>query len=82
MLSTAHRIRIRFERGSGSSLDPALISTINAHVDVLGLDKRDSKTITIDGVTRDVHGIGDPQAMRIYLLLLGLGRRADEPTRS
>ena len=78
VLSTAHRIRIRFDHDGFRALDPEVVSTINAHVDVLGLDKHVSKAITIGGATREVHGIGDPQAMRIYLLLLWLGRRANE----
>jgi integrase len=78
VLAKAHRIRIRFGLDGLRALEPAVISVINAHVDVLGMNKTDTKTVTIGSVSRQVAGIGDPQAMRIYLLLLRLGRRANE----
>lgn len=78
VLSTAHRLRLPRFRERLESFEPDVLRAINAHVDILGLPKAQTRTVVVDGRETDVQGIGDPQAMRIYLLLLRLGRRASE----
>ncbi len=78
VLSTAHRLRIPRFRERLESFEPDVLRAINAHVDIIGLPKDQARTVVVDGHATEVTGIGDQQAMRIYLLLLRLGRRASE----
>jgi len=78
VLGTAHRLRLPRFRERLESFEPDVLRAINAHVDILGLPKDQTRTVLVGGEESDVHGVGDPQAMRIYLLLLRLGRRASE----
>lgn len=78
VLSTAHRLRMPRFREHLESFEPDVLRAINAHVDIIGLPKDQTRAVVVDGQPSEVRGIGDPQAMRIYLLLLRLGRRASE----
>ena len=77
-VGTAHRLRIPRFQERLESFEPDVLGAINAHVDIIGLEKDLTRTIVVAGQPTEVRGIGDPQAMRIYLLLLRLGRRASE----
>jgi integrase len=78
VLAQAHRIRIPRLPEQILALDDDVLAAVAAHVDILGLAKDQTRPVVVDGVENDVAGIGDPQAMRIYLLLILLGRRASE----
>lgn len=73
------------ERSQGSKrradpdyLEPEVLSQITAHVDILGLPRDESREVTIGGERRTISGLGEPQAMRAYLLIILTGRRMNE----
>lgn len=78
ILTTAHRLRTPRFRERLNSFEPDVLRAINAHIDIIGMPKEQSRTVIVNGQPTEVQGIGDPQALRIYLLLLRLGRRANE----
>ena len=78
VLGEAHRIRIPAVREHLLAFDDEVLAAVSAHIDLLGLAKNQTRPVVVDGVEVEVAGIGDPQAMRIYLLLVLLGRRASE----
>src|SRR5216683_1798705 len=62
----------------GNYIDPAAMSRILAHADILGLSRDQAKTVVVNGTPRQVHGLGDEQAMRAFLLAIATGRRINE----
>jgi integrase len=78
VLSQAHRIRLPRVREQLVAFEDDVFAAVSTNVDLLGLPKDQSKSVVVDGAQVEVAGIGDPQAMRIYLLLVLLGRRASE----
>lgn len=65
-------------RSGGDYIDPAALSRIVEHLDILSLAKDQTKTVVVDGVRSEVAGMGDPQAMRAFLLEVFTGRRINE----
>ncbi|WP_052069029.1 tyrosine-type recombinase/integrase [Rhodococcoides fascians] len=59
-------------------LDDEDLSRVAAHLDLIGLPVKESRTIVVDGQDKTVFGLGDPQVMRAYLLLILTGRRVNE----
>ncbi|MCQ4119583.1 tyrosine-type recombinase/integrase [Rhodococcus tibetensis] len=59
-------------------LDDEDLSRVAAHLDLLGLPTSESRTSVVDGHEKEVSGLGDPQVMRVYLLLMLTGRRLSE----
>ncbi|MGH9187574.1 MAG: site-specific integrase [Acidimicrobiales bacterium] len=59
-------------------IDPATLSRIVEHLDLLALPKDQTKTVVVDGVAKQIAGLGDPQAMRAFLLAVFTGRRINE----
>ncbi len=64
--------------GGADYIDPAAVSRIVEHLDILALPKDQAKTVVVDGVARQIAGLGDPQAMRAFLLEVLTGRRINE----
>ncbi len=62
----------------GNYIDPAAMSRILAHAGILGLSRDQAKTVVVNGTPRQVHGLGDEQAMRAFLLAIATGRRINE----
>ncbi len=71
---------VRRNRGQteGNYIDAATLSRIVEHVDILGLPRERAKTVVVDGTARRIHGLGDGQAMRAFLLAVATGRRINE----
>ncbi len=69
--------RDRFRTG-GDYIDPATLSRIVEHLDILALGKDQTKRVVVDGVPTQIAGMGDPQAMRAFLLEVFTGRRINE----
>ncbi|MDA8269475.1 MAG: tyrosine-type recombinase/integrase [Actinomycetota bacterium] len=65
-------------RSGGDYIDPAALSRIVEHLDILSLAKDQTKTVVVDGVRKEIAGMGDPQAMRAFLLEVFTGRRINE----
>lgn len=59
-------------------LDADDLSRVTAHLDLIGLPTTESRTIVVNGHDKEVFGLGDPQVMRAYLLLILTGRRVNE----
>jgi integrase len=73
------RLSIRkAKRAEPEIIEDAVLDQITAHLDILGLPPGESRTVTADGAGRVVQGIGDPQAMRAFLLIILTGRRLNE----
>jgi len=64
--------------GPTDYIDPEALSRIVTHLDILALPRDQTKTAIVDGERREVHGRGDPQAMRAFLLEVLTGRRINE----
>ena len=62
----------------GNYIDPAALSRIAGHVEILGLPRDQAKTVVVNGTPRQVRGLGDEQAMRAFLLAIATGRRINE----
>ena len=62
----------------GNYIDPAALSRIAGHVEILGLPRDQARTVVVDGTPRQVRGLGDEQAMRAFLLAIATGRRINE----
>jgi hypothetical protein len=62
----------------GGYIDPAALSRIAEHVEILGLPRNLAKTVIVNGTPRQVRGLGDEQAMRAFLLAIATGRRINE----
>ena len=62
----------------GNYIDAAALSRIAGHVEILGLPRDQARTVTVDGTPRQIHGLGDEQAMRAFLLAIATGRRINE----
>ena len=62
----------------GNYIDPAALSRIAEHVEILGLPRDQAKTVVVTGTPRQVRGLGDEQAMRAFLLAIATGRRINE----
>jgi len=71
---------VRRDRGSGPAdyIDPEALGRIVSHLDILALSRDQTKTVVVGGERRGVHGRGDPQAMRAFLLEVLTGRRINE----
>lgn len=54
------------------------LADLLADLDVLGMPRTATKTVTVRGQSKVVHGLGHPQAMRAWLLQQLCGRRASE----
>jgi len=65
-------------RSGGDYIDPAALSRIVEHLDILAMTKDQTKTVVVDGVPTEIAGMGDPQAMRAFLLEVFTGRRINE----
>jgi integrase len=65
-------------RTGGDYIDPAALSRIVEHLDILALAKDQTKSVMVDGVPTQIAGMGDPQAMRAFLLEVFTGRRINE----
>lgn len=59
-------------------IEPAALTRIVEHLDILAMPKDEAKTVVVDGAARQVAGLGDPQAMRAFLLAVLTGRRINE----
>lgn len=59
-------------------IDPATLSRIVEHAELLGLPKDQVKVVIVDGTPREIQGFGDPQARRAFLLAVHTGRRINE----
>lgn len=64
--------------GGADYIDPSSLSRIVEHLDILALGKDQTKTVVVDGVATQIAGLGDPQAMRAFLLEVLTGRRINE----
>lgn len=62
----------------GNYIDPAALSRIAGHVEILGLPRDQARTVMVNGTPRQVRGLGDEQAMRAFLLAIATGRRINE----
>jgi len=62
----------------GDYIEPATLTRIVEHLDILALGKDQAKTVVVDGVSKQISGLGDPQAMRAFLLSVFTGRRINE----
>lgn len=54
VLSTAHRLRVPRFAERLVAFDPESFSTINAHIDIIGLPKDQARTVIVDRPGRDV----------------------------
>jgi integrase len=68
----------RPRRAEPDYLEPEVLSQITAHVDLLGLPPDQSREVVVAGEHRSIAGLGEPQAMRAYLLIILTGRRMNE----
>ena len=62
----------------GNYIDPAALSRIAGHVEILGLPRDQARTVVVNGIPRQIRGLGDEQAMRAFLLAIATGRRINE----
>ena len=73
---------VRHRRGagkpSGDYIEPDALARIVAQLDILAMPPHESKEVMVDGEPVRVAGLGDPQAMRIYLIAVATGRRISE----
>jgi len=71
---------VRHDRHSSGAdyIDQATLSRIVEHLDILAMGKDETKTVVVDSVATEVAGLGDPQAMRAFLLEILTGRRINE----
>ena len=69
---------VRRREKPADHIEPAPLSEIVEHLDILGMPTTQTKPVLIDGERTEVAGIGDPQAMRAYLLAVLTGRRINE----
>jgi integrase len=71
---------VKHDRHSSGAdyIDPATLSRIVEHLDILAMGKDETKTVVLDSVATQVAGLGDPQAMRAFLLEILTGRRINE----
>jgi integrase len=74
----SERSQGRAKRAEPEVIEAAVMDQITAHLDLLGLPPSESRTIKVDGTEHTIQGIGDPQAMRAFLLILLTGRRINE----
>lgn len=70
--------RSRPERARPEYIEPGPLSQIVEHLDIVGMPTTQTKIVAIQGEPVTVAGLGDPQAMRAYLLAVLTGRRIGE----
>ena len=73
-MANRRRVAVR----TGDYIEPDALSRIVEHLDIVGMPADEAKTVLVDDQPVAIAGLGDPQAMRAYLIAVFTGRRINE----
>jgi len=74
----ARRARAVAAADDANYIGDADLSSMFAHIELLGVARTQTRSVLLDGETRVVTGLGDPSVMRAWILQALTGRRASE----